>query len=323
MLLGAYAAHLVDISARFGVEAEELLAPLGLTRDQLMDASSQLELPQLIALVDRARTLTGEPGLGVYLGLAMRASWHGYLGFALLTAGNIEEAISLGERFVSLRTSAFALSHVVEGNVAAVIVDERVDFGSARDVLVPALIIGLSTLGQALTGQELDGRIELALPRPEWFSKMELPRAERFSFHQPTNRLVFDAKLLRVPFQLADPAAQKLAEEQCERELAALGASGRFSARVRELLFVHEGIEAVAKALSMSSRTVKRRLSGEGTSYSELLDDERRARAMVLLEDASKSVKEVSAALGFADTAAFSHAFTRWTGHSPSEWRKR
>lgn len=103
-----YAGHLVDVAARFGVEADELLEPFDLTLEDLRDASTRLEVAQVVELAERARALTGEPGLGVYLGLAMRASWHGYLGFAVLTARDIGDALKLGERFFPTRTDALS-----------------------------------------------------------------------------------------------------------------------------------------------------------------------------------------------------------------------
>ena len=237
-LPSAYLVHLVELTRRFGVDDDDLLEPLGLDADDLSDSGARLEVSQVVSLIDRARTLTGEPGLGVYLGLAMRASWHGYLGFAVLTAKDIGDALRLGERFIATRTTALGLRLTVEGGVASVTLEEREDFGAARDVVVLALLIGLSTIGQALSGQELDGRIEVALPRPPWLERFaDASRrrlwTESLTFDRPAHRLVFDAKLLATPFQLADAAAKRLASEQCEKDLTALGFSGRLSARVR------------------------------------------------------------------------------------------
>lgn len=320
-LPASYFTHVLEVTRRFGVDDEDVLGDVELGDDV------RLELPQIRALVARARALTGEPGLGVYLGLAMRASWHGYLGFAVLVARDVGDALRLGERFIATRTSTLGLRSAVEGRLAVITIDEKEDFGSARDFIVPALAIGLSTIGQAMTGHELEGRVELAMPQPAWFARLAAtnPRLTRISFGASAHRLMFDAALLHTPFQLADPNAQKLAAEQCERELAALEAAGGFAPRVRELLFTSAGVrdvDAVARVLAMSARTLKRRLQSEGTSYSELLEAERQHRAELLLSQAMLSVKEVAAQLGYADTAAFSHAFTRWTGQSPSEFQR-
>jgi AraC-like DNA-binding protein len=325
VLLGAYATHLLEVCRRFGVDEGELLDPLGLDEDELREPTTRLDVPQLVALLERARTLTGEPGLGVYLGLAMRASWHGHLGFAVLMAKNVGDALEMGRRFVATRTSALSFALTVRDGVASVTVEERADFGPARDVVLLAVLLGFASIGQALSGKELEGRVELALPEPEWFTRLKLPRLERVSWGRPAHRLTFAASVLETPFQLADAAAQKLAADQCERELAALDLEGgRFSSRVRELVLSEKGVldvDAVAKSLAVSARTLKRRLASEGTSYSELLEAERRSRAEAMLRSTQLSVKEIAAALGYADTAAFSHAFQRWTGKSPTDAR--
>ncbi len=320
-LPASYFTHLLELTRRLGVDDADVLD--GLT----LDGETRLDTAQVIGLVDRARTLTQEPALGVYLGLAMRASWHGYLGFAVLVARDVGDALRLGERFIATRTSALNLRLSTDAARAVITIEEREDFGSARDFIIPALALGLSSIGQAMTGVELEGRLELALPEPPWFSRLvpSTPRLARVSFGAPTHRLIFDAAVLRTPFQQADANAQRLAAEQCERELAALEASSGVTARVIDLLFIPSGVrdvEAVAKALSLSARTLKRRLAAEGTTYSELLETHRRARAEALLSEGVLSVKEVAAQLGYADTAAFSHAFTRWTGQAPSEFQR-
>ncbi len=170
--------------------------------------------------------------------------------------------------------------------------------------------------------------MELALPEPPWFARLAAtnPRLGRITFGARAHCLHVATERLHLPCQQADADAQRLAAEQCERELSALQAAAGFAARVRALLFSAQGlrdVEAVARALGMSSRTLKRRLAGEDTSYSALLDQERRARAEALLTHGTLSVKEVAAALGYADTAAFTHAFTRWTGEPPSEFSAR
>ncbi len=324
-LPSSYLVHLLELTRRFGVDDDELLEELELDADDLSDATRRIEVTDVTRLIERARTLTGEPGLGVYLGLAMRASWHGYLGFAVLTAKDIGDALKLGERFIATRTTALSFKVSIENGLACVELEEKADFGAARDVVVLTLLIGLSTIGEALSGRELDGRLEVALPRPEWIDRFkDNVRMDRVSFGAPSHRCVFDAKLLATPFQQANAHARQLAADQCEKELAALVNSGRLAARVRELVLRDGGVidvEGVAKSLAMSSRTLKRRLALEGTTYSALLELERRSRAEELLAKSKLSVKEIAAALGYADTAAFSHAFQRWTGKSPSDLR--
>jgi len=50
-------------------------------------------------LSERARTLSGEPGIGFYLGLQKQASMYGFLGFATMSAATLREAIELAVRY--------------------------------------------------------------------------------------------------------------------------------------------------------------------------------------------------------------------------------
>lgn len=81
-------------------------------------------------------------------------------------------------------------------------------------------------------------------------------------------------------------------------------------------------IERVARDLGMSRQTLYRRLKAEGTTFEDVLDAKRRQLALRYLGIERSSVKAAAYKLGFSDPAAFSRAFKRWTGSSPSEFRE-
>ncbi len=80
-------------------------------------------------------------------------------------------------------------------------------------------------------------------------------------------------------------------------------------------------IEQVARQLGMSRQTLYRRLRDEGVTFQELLEEKRRQLAIRYLGLDRLSAKVVAYKLGFSDPAAFSRAFKRWTGVSPSKFR--
>ena len=82
-------------------------------------------------------------------------------------------------------------------------------------------------------------------------------------------------------------------------------------------------IEDVARDLGFSRQTLYRRLKAEGMTFEQLLDDLRRRLALRFIRDEGLTVKDAAYQLGFSDPAAFSRAFKRWTGVSPSELRGR
>ena len=72
----------------------------------------------------------------------------------------------------------------------------------------------------------------------------------------------------------------------------------------------------------MHPRTMGRRLEEEGVTFEQLKDEVRLATARELLARTDIAVSDVAATLGYATPSAFVRAFRRWTGGSPSAWRK-
>lgn len=321
-LPGAYIKDLVDLTGRWQVRPEELLAGLPVTITQLADPTTRVPLRVCEAILARAQELTREPALAIHIGMQMRLSSHGFLGFAAMTASTVREALDLACTFASTRTSAIGLAMYVEGETASLVIEERSSLGSVRDSVVIALIVGVWQIGQALTGRPLDGVGECAFHEPAFLRGV--PQADRLRFDRPNHRLVFPARELDLPLVTADPVAMQLAREQCERELAALVDAG-LTSRVRAALHAQGdiGLVELARAMRMSPRTLKRRLADHGTTFSAIRDDVRRQRALLLLDNRALSIGEVAAKLGYSELPNFTRAFRKWTGRTPLAYRER
>ncbi len=81
-------------------------------------------------------------------------------------------------------------------------------------------------------------------------------------------------------------------------------------------------IDAVARHLGMSRRTLQRRLSEKKLTFSALVEDVQKRYALRFFEDASMNITEVAHLCGFSELSTFSRAFKRWTGMSPKDYRK-
>lgn len=320
-LPGAYLRDLVELTRRWNVTPEMLLAELPITAAALADPATRVPLALCEAIVARAHALTHEPALAFHLGTQMRLSSHGFLGFAAMTAGTAREALTLAARFASTRTSAIGLALHVEGDTASIVIEERTPLGALREFVVVALLIGIWQLGQGLTGATLEGHAELAFPAPDYVRN--LPLGARVRFDRPAHRLVFAARLLDLPFASADPVATQISTQQLERELASVVDAG-LPSRIRAV-FAARGdfppITVVAKQLKMSTRTLKRKLAEHATTFSAIRDDQRRQRALLLLDNRELSIGEVATRLGYSELPNFTRAFRKWTGMTPAGYR--
>jgi AraC-like DNA-binding protein len=322
---GAYVLYSVELVKRWGVSAETFLEGTGLTVEALSDLRVRVPLATILMLLERAVTLTREPSYGYYLGLQMRVSAHGMLGVAALSAPTLRQGCELTVQFAPILTTALTIRFEVEGSDASLIFEENADFGAARESLLLAALIGCWQVSIGTTGRDVGGFAELALPAPPHHAQLQAVGLNRLRYGQPRHRLVWDASTLDTPLTQADPVVLELARDQCERILASRGPAAGTTERVRSLIIHARGrpiaLERVAEVLKTSPRTLKRQLAAEGTSFSALVDEERRQQAMILLRSSGSSLKDVADRLGYANLANFTRAFHRWTGTTPSEHR--
>ncbi|WP_374573438.1 AraC family transcriptional regulator ligand-binding domain-containing protein [Acinetobacter sp.] len=325
---GVYGLLLLDVVSRWGYNSETLFGPFRLHSEQLADPEYRIPTALANELVQHALRLTGEPTLGFHLGTQMRISIHGFIGYAIMTANDITDALVLANRFIQLRMPFLQLFFFTFGSKATVQLRTDVSLKPLRTEIAIALIFGMISMGKAITGTDYaSGDIDFDFPKPEGFERFmaKFPH-HQFRFDQPHLLLSFDKRYLGNKLVHADPIASQIAINQCEAELSALGERHRLAMRVRDILTHSEqhylSIEAVADRLHMSDRTLKRQLAAEGTSFSTLVDEVRYRHATSLLSRTDFTLEQIADELGYSDVANFSRAFKRWNGRSPSNWRK-
>ena len=76
----------------------------------------------------------------------------------------------------------------------------------------------------------------------------------------------------------------------------------------------------IARRLEMTPRTLERHLSCQGTNFREISRQVQLQASQQLLKTGA-SVSDVAKALGFSEISAFTRAFRRWSGETPSSWK--
>jgi AraC-like DNA-binding protein len=151
------------------------------------------------------------------------------------------------------------------------------------------------------------------------------PYAERFGcpieFDADRAALRFRARDLKRPLPGADAARRTALLRDADAQLGKHFLPGVY-ASLRTLLL--DGIAhstAVAAGLDMHKRTLARRLAEHGTTFQTVLDEVRFEVARQMLRETGRPISHISAALGYAEPAAFTRSFRRWSGMSPRDWR--
>lgn len=144
------------------------------------------------------------------------------------------------------------------------------------------------------------------------------------SFDAGQNVVVFDATWLNRRLPTDDPALRGLLLKQIDMLEAEHGSNlpAQVSSVLRTALLTgHAKAEQIAALFSMHSRTLARHLDASGTRFQVLVDEVRFEIARQMLEGSATDIAQIAEALGYADPSAFTRAFRRWSGTTPSQWR--
>ncbi|MBI2732845.1 MAG: AraC family transcriptional regulator ligand-binding domain-containing protein [Aquabacterium sp.] len=145
-------------------------------------------------------------------------------------------------------------------------------------------------------------------------------------FGETADALVMDRRWLDMPLNAFVPEAHSQARMMIERRMTREVGERRLVDEVRWALerrpeLLRDGLEATAAALSLHPRTLQRRLQAEGIKYVDIQSQAKCQRAQTMLKRRAISMESISMELGFSDRRAFTFAFKRWTGLSPSAYR--
>ena len=290
------------------------------------DARTRLPSDVLDKLFERAATQIPDPAF------ALKASdcWHpshlGTLGYAWLSSGSLRTALKRMARFTRIIGQRMSSHCADEGDALHFIYDHgRGDtlIGHVMADFDLSLVMSMCelNLGAPLRPE----MITLRRPKPANPQPYEDFFGCAVAFGADDNRLVLPHHIVDTPLPTSNHELAVTFDQILTRQLSELGGSDlptRCKAYLLDQLTSGEPSEAgLAKAMCMSPRTLQRKLGEAGASYRSLLEAVRYDLALRYLDDPTKSVTEITFLLGFSEQSAFSRAFKRWNGKSPSAYR--
>ena len=309
-----------------GCDGGALLHEAGMDLSLLDDPTARYPLAQTTRLWQLAVKATGDPCLGLKVASAVTQTTFHALGYTLIASTTLREAFERVVRYFRIVTDAGALALTRAGDEYHLDV-LLPDGPQPADEAVDAFVSVFVRMCRALAGRDYAPlRIELHRPRPADTACFDRVLRAPLVFEAKVTRIVFDAATFERTLEGANPELALHNDAIVVKHLARLDKEN-ISARVEAALIERlphgePSQDEIAQALHVSTRSLQRRLAEAGSSYKELLDETRRALATSYLRDRSYSVSEVTYLLGFSDTSSFSRAFRRWTGESPTDFRK-
>ncbi|MDO7896695.1 AraC family transcriptional regulator [Pseudomonas citrulli] len=307
-----------------GLPSDALLAGSGISTADLSRADTRITTNQEMQVCANAVALKRD--IGLELGRDMHVSSYGMLGYALLTSATLGDALRLALHYPALLGTLFELNLEDAGDDVWLCASDYRENPALAVFNAEFCMVSLKVICNDLLGHPLPlraARFEHSAPdyQARYGAHFDCP----VHFDSRDNGFAFDRQWLGQPLPLADPITHHAMAERCRRQNTEFTGRQAWLARIRQLLGAQldaaPGLESLAEQMNCSARTLRRHLKELGCSYQELLDELRFERAKQMLWEDQLPIYRIAELLGFSETASFRHAFVRWSGVAPSQFR--
>ena len=310
----------------YGLDARAMFEQHGIKPSLLSNPDARIPARTWELLAREAAAQISDPAFGL---LAARC-WHpsnlGALGFAWLSSSSLRTGLGRLERYWRLlgEASAARLEESSAG-LTVVLTGQRID-PESTDILTDFTMSILVDMCRMNAGSSLRPvTVHLQRERPKGAAVYRRHFGCAVHFGADEDSFTLSRRDVDRPLPTSNRQIAANLERMLTERLASLdkrNVVARCQARLFDQLMSGEVSEdAMAEQLHMSRRTLQRKLAEADLTFQKLVDDTRRDLAMRHLDDPRHSITDVTFLLGFSQQSAFTRAFRRWTGMSPSEYR--
>lgn len=322
-----YARAVRNAARKEGFDAEALIKGASINEALLETEEMRITPEQLADLMRDAWRVEDDE----FLGMASSPCRHGI--FTLMAKQAVHCSTLRGvyrhlTRFYNLVTDSISLNFDVVDDKASLSMTLKDPSRDADHMLVDFLLLLWHRFPAWLAGQRIPLLgVELAFPRPAHFREYSLLFPCEARFEMPVNRFIFPADRLSLPVV---QTPETLRGHLVRAPLDWFKRQNYYPTYTRQVLdslmpeseFLNLSIDEVADRLTITSRTLRRKLNDERTTFQEIKDLARRDTAIHLLSLRHIPIATIADRLGFTETASFSRAFRGWTGTTPRSFKQ-
>jgi AraC-like DNA-binding protein len=322
----AYLQGVIDFAVTRGITRRALLVHAGVADADLVATDARHPMESLIALLRAGAALDDDPAFALHFGQHVPCDQVSLAAPLGRMASTVTEALQQVNRYSPLSTDfpalaggdRFAFEHDRHG---VWLRDCRPadSWPEITELVFSRMVQGVRRIQQT----DVVRALHVTHAAPAYRTAYDAVFGVPVHFGSTRNAILLDPSYLHTPLVPAPAHVTRILATHADAQLAELTQQrtcrGRLEAALRQVLHTGDvGIAAMAARLAMSRQTLYRRLKAEDVTFEQVLEQLRCAVAVEALQGGAASVRDVAARVGFADPAAFSRAFKRWTGRSPS-----
>jgi AraC-like DNA-binding protein len=319
------AKEIVPALRDFGLDPGPVIREAGLDPHLFNDGANVIPHAALGRLLTLSVARTNCPHFGLLVGKRATILSLGIVGRLMQHSETIGDALRALVSNLSVQNRGSVPSLIISGDTALFNFSiYQPETESADQIADGSLAVAVNAL-RTLCGSEWNPT-EVLLPRAAPADPEPYRRHFRapVRFGQEDATIVLEAQDLGLRIAGADAMMRTLLEERIQQLKGAQGSD--FSDDIRRLLRTRLtsdrcSAEDIAELLAMHRRTLSRRLKGVGIGYRTMTNEIRFEIARHLLQDTQVSLAQIAAALGYSEASAFTRAFRRWSGRTPTTWR--
>jgi AraC-like DNA-binding protein len=311
------------------VDTVTLYAGLSIDPLKMRQTDASLSMDKYFALLDAASRQSKRRFLAVELAYQHDQSAMGVLVYLIRNAGNMQQALKILQRYISLVSPGASVSIDDSGDALTLsydfpATDPAVCYQDVEGTVVQLIMMVREILED---NNWLPATIYLRHKALHASDTVDFPLDTTVVFDHPCSGIVIPKQVIDHPVPGADPTLLTILEAHVVQSTPELLTPDTTIEKIR--LLISSGLgnteqtsDDIAKALGMSRRTLHRRLQEQGLSFNKVREDIIVELAKTSLIDTSASVAEIAQQLGYADSSAFNKLFKRRTGNTPLQYRK-
>lgn len=325
----AAAAGLLPAIEAAGGHPDDILGPLGLKRTTFSSTHGFIPSADFARVLEEAARVTGDDCFGLHFGERYHPKNIGPLIYVVLNSPTIAVGLENIARYLRVHNEAADVSFVLGPKWAYLrhlLADLAAD-ESRRQHNEYSLAVGLGTIRLMVGSDWAPVEVQFEHKPPGETSEHARVFGAPVSFGHPANAFVVEPEFCQRQIPAADARLYPILRRYLDRILDELPPEDGLLTSARRAIgdLMRQGepkLGPVANKLAIGPRTLQRRLKERGADFKALVDDTRRRFSLRYLQDRKNTLTEVAYLLGYSEVSAFNRAFKRWTGSTPSDYRR-
>ena len=268
------------------------------------------------------------PGFAVRVGQQMKMDDYGVLGMSWKTCSKAGEIFERSERYFHLLSNTYVFKVEAEGEISHIHLNRdayRRGVELSNEATFSATVVVL----QAMTETNIAPiSVSFKHPPPNDLTSHQKGFQCPLLFNQAHYLISYKTHDLETRTAKADASINRFLLERVEEQTKGIEINSlKIASDVESLIIdaLPSGIPSITQIgehMGMSSRTLTRRLAEKGMNFRDLVKQTQEKISKDLLKNSSSTIGEIAFQTGFSEQSAFNRAFKRWTGQSPTSFRK-